>query len=368
MNIRSFSAIKSVFFFKFFLPAFFAFMHLTLQAQEVTVDGVDKPLNVILTGLRDDYGLMVSFDDTKLSTYKLTLNRKFSSPAQAMDFLLKGLPLGYYINNGVYIIYPVVPVVKPVSYLISGNITDITSHELLPYSAIQINGKGFFSDDKGSFSFTSVTDSLFTVRISHLGFYVLDTVVSAGSHYNFRLTPSVRQMQAVIVEGKAVARSIQTGNAPGIIKLNHKIAYYLPGNGDNSVFNLLRLQPGILAAGDQSNDLVIWGSDEGQSQVIFDGFSLYGMKNFNDNISAVNPYMAKDIKVLKGAFGAEYGGKTGGIVDIAGIDGDLLSPSFRLTVNNTTVNGLVSVPFHRSSSLVMAYRQTYYDLYNPVAY
>jgi hypothetical protein len=130
----------------------------------------------------------------------------------------------------------------------------------------------------------------------------------------------------------------------------------------------LRLQPGILAAGEQSADLIIWGSYEGQSQFIYDGFTLYGMKNFNDNISAVNPYMAKDIKVMKGGFGAEYGERVGGIIDITGIDGNRLSPSVQLCINNMTLNGLVSVPFRKKSALVMAYRQTYYDLYNPLEF
>ena len=109
---------------------------------------------------------------------------------------------------------------------------------------------------------------------------------------------------------------------------------------------LLRLQPGILASGEQSSDLIIWGSYEGQSQIVFDGFTLYGMKNFNDNISAVNPFMAKDIKVLKGGFGAEYGEKAGGIVDITGLDGNRLSPSVQLNINNMTFKrpGQCSIP------------------------
>ena len=112
-----------------------------------------------------------------------------------------------------------------------------------------INNKGFISDAKGNFSFTSATDSIFSIKISYLGYYILDTIVPSGTHYNFRLTPSVIAMKEIIVIGSVVERSIQTGNSPGIIKLNHKIAYFLPGNGDNSVFNLLRLQPGILASG-----------------------------------------------------------------------------------------------------------------------
>ena len=85
------------------------------------------------------------------------------------------------------------------------------------------------------------------------------------------------------------------------------------GSGDNSVFSVLRLQPGILASGEQSNNLVIWGSYSGQSSVLFDGITLFGLKSYSDNISAVNPYLAKDIRIHKGAFDASQGERVGGI-------------------------------------------------------
>ena len=347
---------------------FFMYLAVPLSSQEIRIDCTDEPLNKILIQLRDNYDLMVSFDDQQLSTYKLTLEKKFSSHSLALEYLFKGLPLRYEVSDGVYIIYSVVLKERPESHILAGSVSDKTNHETLPFSSILINNKGLISDAKGNFSFTSATDSIFSIKISYLGYYILDTIVPSGTHYNFRITPSVIAMKEITVIGPAVERSIQTGNSPGIVKLNHKIAYFLPGNGDNSVFNLLRLQPGILASGEQSTDLIIWGSYEGQSQVIFDGFTLYGMKNFNDNISAVNPFMAKDIEVLKGGFGAEYGEKVGGIVDITGADGSRLSPSVLLNINNMTLNGFISVPFRKKSSLLMAYRQTYYNLYNPVEY
>ena len=210
-----------------------------VYSQEIRINCTDKPLNDILIQMRDDYSLMVSFDDQKLASYKLTLDRKFFSPSLALDYLFKGLPLRYEVNNGVFIIYTMVKAEKPRSYLVSGSVSDKTNHETLPFSSILINNKGFFSDAKGNFSFASATDSIFSMKISYLGYYILDTIVPQGSNYNFRLTPSIIAMKEIVVLGSAVERSIQTGNAPGIIKLNHKIAYYLPGNGDNSVFNLL---------------------------------------------------------------------------------------------------------------------------------
>ncbi len=351
---------------KILVPLFFLYLGTAAFTQEVKIKCTDEPLNEILITLRDNYGLMLSFDDKELAKYKLTVDKKFSSVPQAFDYLLKGLPLGYEVDEGVYIIFNVRIKEKPVKYVLAGRISDRTNAETLPFTSILINNSGLISDAKGNFSYTSVTDSIFNMKISYLGYYILDTVVAAGTSYNFKLTPSVIALEEVIVEGSVIARTIQTGSSPGISRLNHKIANFLPGNGDNSIFNLLRHQPGVLAAGEQSADLIIWGSYEGQSQVIFDGFTLYGMKNFNDNISAVNPFMAKDIKVLKGGYGAEYGERVGGIVDITGIDGNRLSPSAQLCINNMTLNGLASVPFKKKSSLIMAYRQTYYDLYKDI--
>jgi hypothetical protein len=337
-------------------------------SQEISIYCTDEPLNELLISLQAEYGLMLSFNDTHLSSFKLSCDTSFTTPEKALDFLLLGLPLKYEFNNGVFIIYTLRNREKQKKYIISGRITDRTNQETLPFSGIQINNALLSSDVKGNFSLTSATDSIFNIKISYIGYYILDTSVIAGSNYNFRLIPSVIALQEVVVKGAVVAQTIQAGSSTGIIRLNHKIAYYLPGNGDNSIFNLLRLQPGILAAGEQSTDLIIRGSDEGQSQTIFDGFTLYGMKNFNDNISAVNPFMAKDIKVLKGGFGAEYGERVGGIVDITGVDGNKLAPSAQFCINNMTVNGMVNVPFRKKSALLIAYRQTYYDLYNPVMF
>ncbi len=336
-----------------------------VKAQEIEIRFQNTSLNLILIALRDQYGIMSSFDDKQLSNYVLTVNKKFASASQAMDYLLKGLPLAYDYNEGIYVIFPVNVTVRPRRFSIAGRITDKINNESLPFSNILINGSGLISDAMGNFSFTSSTDSMFSLTISYLGYYILDTILPAGTGYVLKLSPSVVALKEIVIEGAAVSRSINVGNLAGTSRLNHKVAYFLPGNGDNAVFNLLRLQPGILAAGEQSADLILRGSYEGQSQVIFDGFTLFGMKNFNDNISAINPFMAKDIKIMKGAFGAEYGERVGGIVDITGADGDFLKPLIQMCINNMTLTGKLSIPLFKKSALLLAYRQTYYNLYRP---
>jgi outer membrane receptor protein involved in Fe transport len=143
------------------------------------------------------------------------------------------------------------------------------------------------------------------------------------------------------------------------------VATFRPGFGDNSIFNLLRLQPGILAAGEQTNDLIILGGYEGHSMVVFDGFTIYSLKNFNDNISSFNPLMAKDIEVFKGGYDARYGERVSGIVNITGKNGNTVRPAFSININNMTMNGQVEIPIAKRGSLIIALRHTYYELYNP---
>ena len=338
-----------------------------LNGQEIKLNFTNEPLNRVLTWVRDNYDIEFSFDDRALSEYTINVNRSFSSYEELLSFLIKDTGFKFEKSGNTFLIYPSKKDRDEQSkrkYIITGRVIDKNTSEALPFSHISINEKWIITDFKGNFSYYSENDSLFDLKVSYLGYYILDTVLNYGSNRLIKLEPSNIELKEIIIKYYQVEKSIQAGTNPGVLRVNHQISSYLPGNGDNSVFNLLRLQPGILAAGEQSSDMIIWGSYEGQSQVRFDGFTLFGLRNYNDNISSVNPYIAKDIKVMKGGFGPEYGERVGGIVDITGIDGNRNDPDLKLSINNMTVNGLASMPLFNKASVVIGFRHTYYDLYN----
>lgn len=347
----------------FVLFFFLWFFHVPLNGQKIEIRAEQEPLNQVLLGLAKQYRVQVSFDDKQLSEYTITLQQTFENPETAIHFLIRDLPLEVRKIGEVYTIYRrVLPEVVR-NYTLSGRVIDLNTGESLPYSHVQVNHSGVVTDFNGIFTYLS-TDSVFHLRISYLGYYIKDTSLLPGVNHIVKLTPSIIGLKEVVIEGSSIERSGQIGEEAGTIRLNHKIAYRLPGNGDNAVFNFLRLQPGILAAGERSSELIIWGSYSGHSKIMFDGFTIFGLKNFNDNLSFVNPYMAKDIKVLKGGYSAEYDDRVGGIVDISGINGNTNKPSINLNINNMTVNGMAGIPLLKGSSLTFAYRQTYYNLYD----
>jgi len=331
------------------------------------INANDTPLNEVLIGIIDSHDISISFDDESLRHYIISETKTYSSLDKAINGLLIGIPFSCELISGVWIIFPEKEELIPRSKsYISGRILDKITKEPLPYSHIIVNGWPSITDLKGSY--TSVTesfDSTVNVKVTHLGYYIFDTIVSANQVHNFELIPSSIGLSEIVIHGKNIEKSTQIGNLPGLMKLNHKIAHFLPGYGDNSVLNLIRLMPGILASGEQTSELIIWGSYAGQSKVMFDGYTVYGLKNFNDNISAFNPFLAKDIEIHKGGYDARFGERVGGIVNIIGKNGNTESPSFTISLNNMTLNGMVEIPIFKKGSLIIAYRHTYYNLYNP---
>lgn len=335
-----------------------------LQGQAYKVEFAEKPLNKALIDLRQEYDVRFSFDDRYLSDFSVSASGEFSSFDELLNVLLAGLPLQWELMGDVYVIYQSDNTVQPSGFLILGQVLEKDTGEPLSFSHVQIGNHQMVTDVKGSFSFVSRKDSGIHVKASHLGCFVVDTLLVPGQNHKIYLTPFSYDLPEVIVRDNIVARSIQMGEQPGMISLNTYIANYLPGNGDNAVFNLLRLQPGVVAAGEQANDLIIWGSYEGTSRVRFDGMTIWGLKNFNDNISAINPFMTKNVEVFKGGYDASHEDLAGGVVNITGQTGRSHRPGFHLFINNETLNGMVEAPLSEKSSLSLAYRQTYYDLFD----
>ena len=336
----------------------------TVQAQSVHLDYKNQSLDNVLLDFRDDYGIKLSFSNNQLLKYKITINKDFSNAKEALDFLLLNKPLTLQKIGDVYIIsQQLAP--PPKQYTLSATVFDQISGERLPYAHLLVNNRQLTSGQNGSFSASSKIDSLFHIQVKYLGFSVFDTTLTASGHYKLGLQPLVYQLDEIEVNSMLATHKSGAGDLPGTIRLNSFVSNYLPGNGDHSVFNLLRLQPGILAAGEQSADLLIWGSYEGQSKLLFDGITLFSMKNYNDNISTINPLMVKDLKVQKGGYGVDYTGRVGSIVDVTGKDGNRYKPSAVLNINNQTINAMASVPVIKNkASLMVAMRQTYYQLYD----
>ena len=252
------------------------FSNVLAQSGKVRIDVDNEPLNQVFFFLRDEYGFQFSFSDSLLAKSYVTVHRDFDNKEKAISFLVSKFPLSYEINGDVFVIFPTSSGRHHKTTQIRGQVVETRTFEPLPFSNIIINKHQVQADKNGDFNFLASADTTFNLQISHLGYFVYDTLLTTSSlNRTFFLTPSVKQLGEVKIEGFTVEKSALIGDEAGKMKINHTIAPYLPGNGDNSVYTVLRLMPGVLASGEQSSDLVIWGSYESQTKIEFDGMTVF---------------------------------------------------------------------------------------------
>lgn len=337
-----------------------------LQAQKIALNIDQRPLNKVLLDLREDYNLQISFNNRLLEQCIVSNHSTYSSPEEAIKALTLACHFAYKIKNEVFIIIALD--VKQESkelehkgdfnYQFSGTLVDKESGESLPYANILIGQSGMVSDQNGRFSYSG-KDSAVPIKISYLGYYIVDSTIHSSSNHIMQLKLSLVKMDEVVIEKKQFEENVHIGKQAGLMKITHKLADQVPGSSDQTIFNLLRLQPGILAAGEQTQDYMIWGAYKGQTQILFDGISLFNITNLQDNVGAVNPLMIKSMEVMKGGYNSQIGGRVGGVVKITGLDGNANKLEGDLNINTQTVNGRVNVPVGKRASFQLSFRQSY---------
>lgn len=268
-------------------------------AQKLRISAVDEPLNSVL----ERFDVELSYNSTALSAYRVSVDKTFNSAKKAIDYLLRDKPFTCEQMGDVYVIAPMPQVVRKKSKIAVSNptVTDLPTIEM--------------------------------------------------------------EIGEVIITSPQIDYSPSMGVVSGKASIDHRLARFMPGSGDNSVFNLLRMMPGVRASGEPSDELIVWGSMAGESRITFNGITIFGMRGFNDNISFINPYMVRDVKLLKGGFGAEYGNNVGAIAMIDGVEPSFSKPTIKATLNTLTANIYGSIPVSKRAALSVAYRRTFYDLY-----
>ncbi len=363
-----------------FLVSLFFSSCLFAQQAVIRIQAQNEAITNVLEQLREDYQLQLSYSENFLASYTVSINKTFSSPQQALKEVLKDLPFELKQADEVFIIVPLKKVATPEppkervarervvqekDITIAGQIVEAGTLEPLPFSTVQINEDVYVSNITGTIHFTiPMQEEPVQVKISQLGYHIYDTTLSASINQKFLLIPASFNIPEVLVTNSIIEKATQFGEELAKVKLNQNIAAYMPSQGDNAVFNVLRLMPGIQAGSEQTDEPLTWGGYEGQTQIIFDGFLLFGLKSYNDQISAVNPLLIKNIEVLKSGYNAKYSNQVSGLINITGRNGNFIKPSFTLNVNPTTLNAIAELPLRGKSSLLVAYRQTYYNIYN----
>jgi hypothetical protein len=278
-------------------------------------------------------------------------------------FLLMVVALSFMLPN----------VVLAQSSIIRGIVLDEGSGDPVSFATVQIKeqGIGVNTDLDGNFSISGLTEGTYTVLINYLGYDSLVTVISlkTGEIVNrrFMLKESAIQLQTVDVSG--ARESARTEVQISKMMVTPKQLKALPSTGGVSdIAQYLPVIPGIIFTGDQGGQLYIRGGSPVQNRIMIDGMTIFNPFHSIGFFSVFETEAIRNIEVMTGGFGADYGGRVSAVVDITTREGNMKRHAGFVGVNPFQTNFLIEGPLQKltdtsktSSSFMISGKRGYLD-------
>jgi len=208
---------------------------------------------------------------------------------------------------------------------VSGYVTDAASGETLIGANIILKGTtiGASTNTSGYYMIGRIPYGSYTIRFSYIGYADKEIEVTLepeeSKRLDVELVPSEIMLQELIVETDAFEEELVR---LGISQLSTQLIKQMPAVFQADVFRSLQVLPGIKAASDFSSGLYIRGGSPDQTLILLDRTTVYNPTHFFGFFSTFNPDAIKDVRLYKGGYPAEYGGRLGSVVDIYNKDGN----------------------------------------------
>jgi len=185
------------------------------------------------------------------------------------------------------------------------------------------------------------------------------TSLESNLNYNVQLKPVNIKLDEIVVEGKKIDKNVLS-----TVDVSPELLTKLPSfTGEVDLFRSLQLLPGVNKSSELSNGLYVRGGSPDQTLTLVDGAILYNPSHIGNIASTFNSNAIRDIKLIKGAFPAEYGGRLSSVLDIKLRSGTKEKETG--TIGLGTINSFFSLegPLKESATYMIAGRWMYYDIW-----
>ncbi|MEX0994095.1 MAG: TonB-dependent receptor [Balneolaceae bacterium] len=208
---------------------------------------------------------------------------------------------------------------------INGYISDRQTGETLIAANIAILevNRGTSSNTSGYYSITNLQPGTYTLVASYIGYHHFEREIQFEAGQTIRLdielVPAEIELDEIVVESDTEAEDQRN---IGISQVRTELIRELPSVLEPDVFRSVQLLPGVKAASDFSSGLYIRGGSPDQTLILLDETTVYNPSHFFGFYSTFNPDALKDVRLYKGGYPAEYGGRLGSVLTIYNKDGN----------------------------------------------
>ena len=247
---------------------------------------------------------------------------------------------------------------------LTGTVRDSLNNETLPNAVVSLVGESLrtLTDEFGRFTLVNVTAGEHTIRVEFLGYVPFEMPVTGSEAAAVTILMSP---QAIEIEGVTVETStdiVQATDEISTVTLSPRNLVKLPSLGETDIFRALQLLPGVSGTNDATSGLFIRGGTPDENLVLLDGMTVYHVDHFFGVFSAFNSDAIKDVRLHKGGFPAEFGGRTSSVVEMIGKSGDNENYNMSGGMNLLSGRVLTEVPLGGKGSWLVSARRSYTDI------
>ena len=337
------------------------------QEYRITYTSEGKPLNVVMEDIGKKYDINFAFDPDAFARINTKFNITEASLKDLLELLKSRYSVNYKLIDGTWILIieklqpttVISPKPEPVTF--SGFVKDaITGEELIYCNVAYGSDKGAMTNELGFFSFQVPENDSVNIRISHLGYKMLDTIVTPAYKSGFFLNPAELLLPTVeiIHQEKNV---IQASPRPESIGFNPLKSSNIPRIANDDLGNSLLIIPGINFLHGGLSGLSIRGGSSTDNLVLFDGIPVLETSHLLGNMSVLNSKFVRQAFVSRGGFGTEFGDRVAGLIEITGKSGKNNQPYLDVSANLINFNLLTNIPVTDKFSVTAAWRRSFID-------
>ncbi|MEX2601448.1 MAG: TonB-dependent receptor [Balneolaceae bacterium] len=244
---------------------------------------------------------------------------------------------------------------------INGYISDRTTGETLiaaNVALLEIN-RGAASNTSGYYSITNLPPGTYTIAASYIGYRLFEEAVELEAGETLRLDieliPEGVELEEIVVQSESELEELQN---IGVSQVETALIRSLPAIFEPDVFRSVQLLPGVKAASDFSSGLYIRGGSPDQTLILLDETTVYNPSHFFGFYSTFNPDAVKDVRLYKGGYPAQYGGRLGSVLTVYNKDGN--RNEFRGTVSAGMLasRAMIEGPYRYGSWMIAVRRST----------
>jgi len=244
---------------------------------------------------------------------------------------------------------------------VSGYVTDSETGETLISANIGFQGTrlGASTNTLGYYTITNIEPGTYTLIGSYVGYQSYSRQITLEPGENLRLDigliPESIELEEIEVRSQA---ELEEQKNIGTAQVNTELIKELPSVFEADVFRSVQLLPGVKAASDFSSGLYIRGGSPDQTLILLDRTTVYNPSHFFGFFSTFNPDAIKDVRLYKGGYPAEYGGRLGSVLTIYNKDGNRKETVGSATIGLLASRASIEGPYKKGSWMLAVRRST----------